>query len=45
MRGSKVYLGDIRRSITKIERYTKNIKTGADFLKNDLVADAVIRNL
>jgi uncharacterized protein with HEPN domain len=45
MRGSKVYLGDIRRSIEKIERYTKGIKSKYAFSKNDLVVDAVTRNL
>ena len=45
MRGSKVYLGDILRSIERIERYVKGISSKEEFSKNELVVDAVTRNL
>lgn len=38
------YLAHIREAISKIERFTRG-KTEADFLSDDLVQDAVIRNL
>jgi len=40
----KVYLEDIMQAITKIEKYTKNL-TFTKFRKNELVIDAVVRNL
>lgn len=43
-RQSKVYLEDVLQSIEKIEKYVKNFSI-ADFQKNGLVSDAVIRNL
>jgi len=43
-RGYDVYLEDILESIGKIREYTKGMDLGA-FSKNELVADAVIRNL
>lgn len=39
-----IYLGDIKKAIAKIEKYTKRLSF-ADFQKNQLVIDAVIRNL
>lgn len=38
------YLAHIREAICKIERFTKG-KTERDFLSDDLLQDAVIRNL
>lgn len=43
-RDPRVYLKDIQRAIEKIEKYMENLNFG-DFLKNELVQDAVIRNL
>ncbi len=43
-RDVKLFLYDIIECIEKIERYTKNLNF-EDFIKNDLVVDAVIRNL
>jgi len=40
----EVYINDILKSIDKIEKY-KNNKTKDSFLKSELEADAVIRNL
>ena len=40
----EVYIKDILKSIDKIEKY-KNNKTKDSFLKSELEADAVIRNL
>ncbi len=40
----KVYLDDILESISKIEKYTAAISY-AEFSKNALIVDAVIRNL
>ena len=40
----KVYLQDIKETITKIEKYTKNL-TFTQFKNNDLVIDGVVRNL
>lgn len=40
----KVYLDDIIESIKKIEKYTKGISY-EEFARNDLVIDAVVRNL
>ncbi len=42
-RDVKLFLHDILESIEKIERYTKNLSFD-EFVKNDLVVDAVIRN-
>lgn len=41
----KVYLDDIIISIEKIEEYSKKVPSYRDFSKNNLVIDAVIRNL
>jgi len=43
-RDYRLFLEDILTSIQKIEKYTANL-TFETFLKNDLVIDAVIRNL
>ncbi len=43
-RDVKLFLHDILESIEKIERYTKNLSFD-EFVKNNLVVDAVIRNL
>lgn len=43
-RNYKLYLNDIIRSINQIEEYTKGV-TQDDFLSNQLLQDAVIRNL
>jgi len=40
----KVYLGDIAGAIKKVQRYTEGMDYGR-FAKNELVIDAVIRNL
>jgi len=40
----KVYIQDIKQAITKIEKYTKNLSF-TEFKNNDLVIDAVVRNL
>jgi len=40
----RVYLEDIKVAISKIEKYTKNL-TFTEFRKNDIVIDAVVRNL
>ena len=45
MRDYKVYLGDILRSIEKIEKYTKNVSSEKELSKNEMAFDAVIRNL
>ncbi|MBN2095048.1 MAG: DUF86 domain-containing protein [Candidatus Aenigmarchaeota archaeon] len=45
MRDYKVYIGDILRSIEKIDKYTKNIGSGKDLSKNEMAFDAVVRNL
>ena len=44
MRDYKIHLEDILKSIQKIEGYTKSC-TYNKFSKNELVIDAVIRNL
>jgi len=43
-RNPKVYLRDILRATEKIKRYTKKLEFD-DFLKKEIVQDAVIRNL
>ncbi len=43
-RNQKLVIEDILESINKIERYIENLKY-KDFEKNELVIDAVIRNL
>ena len=43
-RDVKLFLYDILECIEKIERYTKEMDFN-DFVKNELVVDAVIRNL
>ncbi len=40
----KAYSNDILKAISKIEKYTANM-TFDDFLRNELIQDAVIRNL
>ena len=40
----KVYLQDIKEATAKIEKYTKNLSF-QEFKNNDLVIDAVVRNL
>jgi len=40
----KVYIQDIKQATTKIEKYTKNLSF-TEFKNNDLVIDAVVRNL
>jgi len=44
MRDSKVYIDDIKDALKRIEEYTKGI-TFASFEKNQMLVDAVIRNL
>lgn len=44
-REPKIFLEDILISIEKIERYTKDIKSVDDFANNEMVVDAVLRNL
>jgi len=44
MRNHKIYFEDIRGSIRKIEKYTRRTSF-RDFKSNDLLIDAVIRNL
>ena len=39
-----ILLEDILEAIRKIEKYTKNLSRD-DFIKNSMVADAVVRNL
>ena len=41
---SRLYLEDILKSIKKIEKYTKRLSF-SDFSENDLINDAVVRNL
>ncbi|MFN3407341.1 MAG: DUF86 domain-containing protein, partial [Caldimicrobium sp.] len=36
---------DVINAIEKIEKYTQGIKSLEEFIENDLVSDAVIRNL
>ena len=43
-RSYKVYVNDILDSIKKIESYVKNM-TYEDFIKDNLVKDAVLRNI
>jgi len=43
-RDPKVYFKDILRAIEKVERYTENLSFN-DFSENDMVQDAVVRNL
>ncbi len=43
-RDSKVYIDDIKDALKRIEEYTKGI-TFASFEKNQMLVDAVIRNL
>ena len=43
-RDIKAYINDILDSIDKIERYTENMSF-AEFQRNDVIQDAVIRNL
>ena len=43
-RDPKVYLKDVLKAIEKIERYTENLSFN-DFSENDMVQDAVVRNL
>ncbi|RLI98832.1 MAG: DUF86 domain-containing protein [Candidatus Aenigmatarchaeota archaeon] len=43
-RDPKVYFKDILRAIEKVERYTENLSF-KDFSENDIVQDAVVRNL
>ena len=40
----RILLEDILGAIRKIEKYTKNLSRD-DFIKNSMVADAVVRNL
>lgn len=44
-RESKIFLEDILISIEKIEKYTKDIKSIDNFANNEIVVDAVLRNL
>ncbi|MBC7114618.1 MAG: DUF86 domain-containing protein [Archaeoglobi archaeon] len=43
-RDYRLFLHDILECIEKIERYTENLSF-EEFIKNDMVVDAVIRNL
>jgi uncharacterized protein with HEPN domain len=43
-RSNRLYVNDILESIKRIEDYTANLSYD-DFIKNDLVKDAVLRNL
>ncbi|AEK19776.1 MAG: DUF86 domain-containing protein [Methanococcus maripaludis] len=44
-RDFKLYLNDMLSAIEKIDTYMENIKDYLDFLENELVFDAVIKNL
>ncbi len=44
MRDSQVYINDIKDALKRIEEYTKGM-TFATFEKNQMLVDAVIRNL
>ncbi|WP_456418414.1 HepT-like ribonuclease domain-containing protein [Methanocaldococcus infernus] len=43
-RDAKAFLWDILKSIEKIEKWSKNIEFD-EFIKNDLLQDAIVRNL
>lgn len=43
-RNLKLFLNDILKSIQRIQKYTKG-KTYDDFIQDDLLADALVRNL
>ena len=43
-RNEELFLTDIRECCLKIERFTANV-TKEDFLKNELLQDALVRNL
>ncbi len=45
MKNNIVYLEHILEAIEKIENYLKHVDNFEDFLKNDMVSDAVIREL
>lgn len=45
MHDSEVYLEDILKSIRKIKRYSKKINSPQELSKNDIILDAVCRNL
>ncbi|MDD4909903.1 MAG: DUF86 domain-containing protein [Candidatus Omnitrophica bacterium] len=44
-RDARVYIEDIIESITKIEEYTKDLKSEDDFYKDTQIQDAVLRRL
>lgn len=39
------YLADIQKAISKINRYTSNMQSLSDFVVDELVQDAVLRNI
>ncbi|MFA6183977.1 MAG: DUF86 domain-containing protein [Parcubacteria group bacterium] len=45
MKDDRVYLKHILEAIEKIEKYSKQADDFEDFLKKDMVADAIIREL
>ncbi len=44
-RDPKLFIQDMIEAIEKIERYTSSMETLEDFVENELVVDAVLRNL
>lgn len=44
-REPKIFLEDILNSIEKIDKYTREIKSIDEFIDNEIVVDAVLRNL
>ncbi|MBO8180691.1 MAG: DUF86 domain-containing protein [Archaeoglobus sp.] len=44
-RSVKLFIQDMLEAIEKIERYTESIKDPEEFKRNNMVADAVLRNL
>ena len=44
-RDPKLFIQDMIEAIEKIERYTSSMETLDDFAKNEMVVDAVLRNL
>lgn len=44
-RDPKLFIQDMIEAIEKIERYTSSMETLEDFVENEIVVDAVLRNL
>ena len=44
-RDARVYIEDILEAITKIEEYTRELKSDEDFYSNTQIQDAVLRRL